>query len=76
MAPLGASFKVLVKQAEAGGQIAGVASDVVSAMTAAADTWEELTISFTPTAAGVVEIEAQAYGGTTESVYVDDMSFT
>ena len=59
-----------------GGQIAGVASDVEDAMTAAADTWEQLSISFTPTSAGVVEIEAIAFGGTTESVYVDDISFS
>jgi len=59
-----------------GGQIAGVASDVVSAMTAAADTWEELTITFTPTEVGVVEITAEAYGGTTFSGWVDDMTIS
>jgi hypothetical protein len=56
-----------------GGQIAGVESDVSAAMTAAADTWEQLSISFTPTSDGVVEIEAWAYGGTTYSVFVDDI---
>jgi hypothetical protein len=59
-----------------GKQIAGVDNDVYTDMTAAADTWEELTITFTPTEAGVVEIEAWAYGGTTYSVYVDDMTIT
>ena len=57
-----------------GGQLAGVASDVKTDMTAAANTWEQVTITFTPTEAGVVEIEAWAYGGTTYSVYVDDLS--
>jgi hypothetical protein len=57
-----------------GGQIAGVDSDVKTDMTAAADTWEQVQIQFTPTAAGVVEIEVLAYGGTTYSVYVDDLS--
>lgn len=57
-----------------GKQIAGVDSDVVASMTAAADTWERLTIQFTPTEKGVVEIEAWAYGGTTYSGYVDDVS--
>ncbi len=33
-----------------------------------------MTITFTPTAAGFVNIEAWAYGGTTDSVYVDDMT--
>lgn len=59
-----------------GGQISGVTSDVVSAMTAAADTWEELTITFTPSVAGVVEITAEAWGGTTYSGWVDDMTIS
>ena len=59
-----------------GGQIAGVDSDVYTDMTAAADTWEQLQIQFTPTEAGVVEIEAQAWGGTSYSVYVDDMDIS
>jgi hypothetical protein len=59
-----------------GGQIAGVTSDVVSSMTAAANTWEELTITFTPTEVGVVEITAEAWGGTTFSGWVDDMTIS
>ena len=59
-----------------GGQIGGVASDVSASMAAAADTWEELTITFTPSEAGVVKIEAQAYGATTYSGYVDDLTIT
>lgn len=59
-----------------GGQIAGVASDVRTNMTAAANTWEEVTITFTPSAAGFVEITAEAYGGTTYTGYVDDMTIT
>jgi hypothetical protein len=53
-----------------GGQISGVASDVSSSMTAAADTWETVTITFTPTKAGGVDIFAHAFGGTTFSGYV------
>ena len=59
-----------------GGQIAGVASDVVDSMTAAADTWAEQTITFTPTEVGVVEITAEAYGGTTFSGWVDDLTIS
>jgi len=59
-----------------GGQIGGVAADVTSSMTAAADTYEELTITFTPNEAGIVEITAEAYGGTTYNGYVDDMTIT
>jgi hypothetical protein len=57
-----------------GGQIGGVASDVFTTMTVGASTWEQVTITFTPTEAGVVEILAQAYGGTTFNGYVDDFS--
>ncbi len=59
-----------------GGQLTGVSSDVVASMTAAADTWEELTITFTPTEVGVVEITAEAYGGSTHSGWVDDLTIT
>lgn len=59
-----------------GGQIAGVTNDVVSAMTAAANTWEEVTITFTPTEIGVVEILAEAWGGSTFSGWVDDMTIS
>jgi hypothetical protein len=59
-----------------GGQLAGVANDVVSSMTAAADTWQELTITFTPTVQGVVEVIAEAWGGSTFSGWVDDMTIS
>jgi len=59
-----------------GNQISGVSSDVTSSMTAAANTWEELTITFTPSEAGTVEIFAYAYGGSTFNGYVDDMTIT
>jgi hypothetical protein len=57
-----------------GGQIGGVATDVTDSMTVAADTWEQLSINFTPNEAGVVEIIAECFGGTTYSVYVDDFA--
>lgn len=56
-----------------GGMIAGVTNTVKDTMTADADTWEQLEITFTPTEAGLVTLEAWAYGGTTYSVYVDDL---
>jgi hypothetical protein len=59
-----------------GGQIAGVDTDVVDSMTAAANTWAEQTITFTPTEVGVVEITAEAYGGSTFSGWVDDMTIS
>lgn len=45
-------------------------------MTAGADTWEELTLTFTPTATGVVEVEGYFYGGTTFDGYYDDITIT
>jgi hypothetical protein len=66
--------KLLIK----GGQITGVASDVTDTKTADTD-WEELSISFTPTEAGVVEITGQAYwlaNTADESAYFDDITVT
>lgn len=57
-----------------GGQIAGVTSDVTDSIGAASDTWEEQTITFTPTVKGVVEIDVLCYGGTTHTLYVDDLT--
>jgi len=57
-----------------GGQIVGVASDVYTDMTAAANTWETVTITFTPTKAGGVDIYAYAFGGTTYSGYVCNLA--
>lgn len=59
-----------------GGQIAGVSADVRTWMTAAANTWEEVTVTFTPTEAGVVTFTVETYGGTTRKAYVDDFSVT
>jgi len=55
------------------GQLSGLTTEQTDSMSAAADTWEQLSVTFTPTQTGVVEIEAQVYGGTTYSVYVDDV---
>lgn len=57
-------------------QLTGMTTDVRTAMTAAADTWEEITATFTPTEAGVVEVFVECYGGTTYSLYVDDITAT
>ena len=57
-----------------GGQISGVATDVITSMTAAADTWQTVTITFTPTKAGAVDIYAHAFGGTTFSGYVSNLT--
>lgn len=59
-----------------GGQPYGPSTDTVASMTAAANTWEQVSISFTPTQNGVFDIYAYAYGGTTFTGYVDDLGVT
>ena len=58
------------------GQIAGVTTDEEASITAAADTWEEVTITFTPTESGVVAIKVFAWGGTSHTGWVDDLTIT
>lgn len=57
-----------------GGQISGVSNDVTATMTAAADTWEQVSMTFTPTEAGVIELLAECWGGSTYTGYIDDLS--
>lgn len=59
-----------------GGQVAGVPDDVVASASAAADTWETLTISFTPTETRVVELVARSYGVDTYRVFYSDLTVT
>lgn len=62
-----------------GGQLPGVATDVVSNMAEAANTWggdgagNPLSVTFTPTEAGVIEVFAEAWGGTTYNGWVDTL---
>lgn len=56
-----------------GGQISGVPNDVFSDVSAT-NAWETETITFTPTKAGGVEIWAYAFGGTTFSGYVCNLT--
>jgi len=57
-----------------GGQISGVATDVFSDMTAAINTWETVTITFTPTKPGAVNIYAYAFGGASLSGFVSNLT--
>lgn len=59
-----------------GGQIAGVPSDVSANVTSGADIWQQVTLTFTPSEAGVVDIEVRAWGGTTYSGWIDNMQVT
>jgi len=59
-----------------GNQISGVTNDITSSMTASANTWQEVTLTFTPTETGVVELLGEAFGGTTFTGYIDDLTIT
>lgn len=58
------------------GALAGISADVSASMTAAADTWQQVSITVTPTESGVVELTGWAYGGTTYSCWFDDITVT
>lgn len=57
-----------------GHRLPGMTNDATASMTAAADTWEEVSLSISPTSKGVVEVLVHAYGGTTYTGYVDDLT--
>lgn len=57
-----------------GGQPGGPAADQTVTMTAAAATYEELTLNITVTKACVISLEAFGYGGTTYYGVVDDVT--
>lgn len=59
-----------------GGDVAGVDDDVVSSMSAAINTWEQITLQFTPTQQCVAEIFVQCYGVNGADAWVDDLSVT
>lgn len=56
----------------------GLTSDVEATITAAVDTWQELTITFTPTKAGVAKIIVESWDDylTATNVYIDDVTIT
>jgi len=59
-----------------GGQVAGIASDVVSPLSTLLNQWEKLTIALpAPSADGVVEVVAYAYGYGSPAVYYDKITW-
>ena len=53
-----------------------VSTDQVATMTAAADTWQEVTLSFTPIDEGELNIVFEAFGGNSYNAYIDSVSVT
>lgn len=78
-----AEVKVWVKRSNTGinmklncpaGQIAGVSSEVSDSASGSAGTYEELSISISPTEEGAVEIYLDVWGGSTYNGFADDFS--
>lgn len=59
-----------------GGQIAGVGADAYTDCAPSINTWTQYTLTFTPTAAGIVEISFECYDGvgTSNSLWIDDFA--
>lgn len=58
-----------------GSQVGGVTSDVTTWASGSANTWEQLTITFTPSEYGVVEFQVDNYTlSSTTTCYIDDFS--
>jgi len=53
-----------------------VSQDYVANMSANADTWQEVTLTFTPISSGIIYINAEAFGGNSYTGYVDSISLT
>jgi hypothetical protein len=66
----GLSIGLRVKEAV----LTGISATTDALCTAAADTWQEVTLTFTPTQAGVAQIWGVAWGGTTYSGYISDLT--
>lgn len=54
----------------------GITTKQSASAAGAASTWEQLTITFTPSVAGAVPLFVEVYGGTTYNVWVDDLTVT
>jgi len=59
------------------GYVDGISADVTDEITEAIDTWEKLSLTFTPTENGTVPVYVYFYGdGTARTAYFDDFSAT
>lgn len=51
-------------------------SDLTTTVAPSVDTWTQYSIGFTPTETGFVELIIEAYGGTTHSLFWDDLTIS
>jgi hypothetical protein len=59
-----------------GDQILGVSNDVIAEVDAPENEWQEIYVQCTPTEDGVIEFFVDAYGGSTHTGYIDDITIT
>ena len=65
-------FRLRVK----GGYIAGIPTDLISELPADTATWIQITLEFTPTQQGVVDVFADACGSLMTDLWLDDLEVT
>ena len=53
-----------------------LSQDYIANCTANVDTWQEVTLTFTPISSGTIYIRAEAFGGDSYTGYVDSVSLT
>ena len=54
----------------------GLSSDVTAVTSGSINTWEQITLNFTPTSSGYVEVVIEAYDGPGYNIYFDDVTAT
>ena len=54
----------------------GLSSDVTAVTSGSINTWEQISVSFTPSASGYVDVVLEAYDGPGYDIYFDDVTAT
>jgi hypothetical protein len=57
-----------------GGQLTGMDDDLSDTMAVAENQWELVSVSFTPSETGVIDVWVEVWGGTTYNLWIDDFS--
>ncbi len=70
----GLTIQLVCKAGQLNGVDNGSGGNIVATCSASINTWQQLTITFTPMETGVVALTEQCYGGTTLNGYSSDWS--
>ena len=57
-----------------GGQLSGMPNDLISTIAGSPDMWKLLSLVFTPSETGTIDLYVEVWGGTTRSFWIDDLS--